>query len=85
MMVLDKQKAKQKNRWRTPEKRLLLAGVLFGSLGIILGMFSPVNHKKRKPKFRFGMPLAFIVQLFLLHRIYIFNANSMDLYWKIPF
>lgn len=85
MMIWDKRKSMQENSWRTPEKRLLTAGLLFGSLGIFLGMFPPVNHKKRKNKFRFGMSFTLMFQLFLLYQIYIFSANSMDLYWKIPF
>jgi uncharacterized membrane protein YsdA (DUF1294 family) len=85
MMLLDKQKSKQKDSWRTPEKRLLIAGLLFGSLGITLGIFPPINHKKRKNKFRIGMPLAFIIHLFLLYQIYIFSTDSMDLFWNIPF
>lgn len=85
MMVLDKQKSKSKTTWRTPEKQLLIAGLLFGSFGIVLGMFPPVNHKKRKNKFRYGMPLTFIIQLFLVYQLYIFSTKSMDLYWKVPF
>lgn len=85
MMIWDKRKSMQENTWRTPEKRLLIAGLLFGGLGITLGMFPPVNHKKRKNKFRYGMPFAFIIQAFLIYQIYIFSVNSMDLYWKIPF
>ncbi len=85
MMIWDKRKAIKENVWRTPEKRLLITGLLFGSVGIIFGMFPPVNHKKRKNKFRFGMPLIFLIQFFILYQVYFFSVNSMDLYWKIPF
>lgn len=85
MMVLDKQKSKLQNAWRIPERRLLTAGLLFGSLGITLGMFPPVNHKKRKAIFRFGMSLTLIIQLFVLYQLYLFGIEKIDLYWKIPF
>ena len=84
-MVSDKRKSKQKNVWRISEKKLLTTGWAFGSLGISLGMLPPVNHKKRKNWFRYGMPIAAIIHILILYKIYTFAAITFNLYWKSPF
>ena len=62
LMIGDKRKAIQ-GKWRTSEYKLLITGCCFGSIGIILGMLPPVNHKKNKWKFSVLMPLVAIVQV----------------------
>jgi uncharacterized membrane protein YsdA (DUF1294 family) len=47
LMASDKQKARQQ-RYRTPERTLLLLAVLGGSWGILGGMLPPIHHKNRK-------------------------------------
>ena len=45
---VDKQKARR-NKWRIPEKTLILSAVIGGSVGAILGMrfFAPQNPKSQ--------------------------------------
>lgn len=57
---LDKQKAKQ-NRWRIPEKVLLGAAAIGGSVGAYVGM-QMFRHKTQKWKFKLGVPAIFAVQ-----------------------
>ena len=85
LMIWDKWKSKQKDAWRISEKQLLVSGMVFGSLGIIGGMFPPVHHKKRKKWFRYGMPVALIIQIYLAYEIYIWAMIRFNLYWKFPF
>lgn len=49
LMFYDKRRALQK-KWRVPEKRLLLTGILGGGLGGLTGM-RLFHHKTRKPRF----------------------------------
>jgi len=61
MYGLDKQKARM-NRWRIPEKVLLLLAVLGGSVGAYVSM-KMFRHKTQKPKFYLGVPLIFLLQI----------------------
>jgi len=49
---VDKQKARR-NKWRIPEKTLILSAVIGGSVGAILGMRF-FHHKTRKARFAIG-------------------------------
>jgi uncharacterized membrane protein YsdA (DUF1294 family) len=62
-MYSDKKKAK-KGYWRVPEQRLFIIAILFGSLGILIGM-RMFNHKTRHFKFVFGIPVILIIQIFI--------------------
>lgn len=66
---IDKWKAK-KNRWRIPEKTLLLLAAIGGSIGSWAGMMI-WRHKTKHLKFTIGVPLIFILQFALLIYIYI--------------
>lgn len=57
----DKSRARRRS-WRIPEKTLLGAAVIGGSVGALLGM-SVFHHKTRKPAFYIGVPLILIVQI----------------------
>lgn len=63
LMLIDKQKAK-KDRWRIPEKTLITAVLLGGSLGGIAGM-KLFRHKTKHPKFSIGLPVILAVQIVL--------------------
>ena len=64
LMLVDKIKAR-KNRWRIPERTLMLTAALGGSVGIHMGMFL-FRHKTRHPKFTLGIPAILTVQILLL-------------------
>ncbi len=61
---IDKLLAKSKGR-RISEKALLTLSVLGGSLGALLGMVI-FNHKTSKPKFRYTVPIIFIIYAIVL-------------------
>ena len=67
---IDKFKAK-KGKWRIPESTLLLLAVLGGSIGAWLGM-RVWRHKTQHKKFKYGIPVIFILQValcfYLLYR-----------------
>ncbi len=52
---VDKLLARMK-KWRISEQVLLLLAFLFGGMGALFGMVL-FNHKTRKTKFRFGVPV----------------------------
>lgn len=85
LMIWDKRKSMQKGAWRISEKQLLTSGWAFGSLGVIGGMLPPVHHKKRKKWFRFGMPLALLLQLYISYEIYKWATIRLNLYFEFPF
>ena len=64
LMLADKRKAR-KNRWRIPERTLILTALLGGSIGALLGMYT-FRHKTRHLKFTLGIPAILITQFFLV-------------------
>lgn len=56
----DKSRARR-HAWRIPEKVLMGAAVIGGSIGALLGM-SIFHHKTRKPKFYIGIPLIMLIE-----------------------
>lgn len=60
---LDKWKA-QKDKWRVPEKTLLLLAVIGGSIGALVGM-QLFRHKTKHAKFLIGVPVILALQLVL--------------------
>jgi len=64
LMGDDKRRAIMKSR-RIPEKVLLLAALIGGSLGELLGMLS-YHHKTRHKKFYIGVPVLLVVQVVAL-------------------
>lgn len=61
---IDKRKAR-KGQWRTPESTLLVLAAIGGSVGAWVGM-KVWHHKTLHPKFKYGIPAIFIIQVFLL-------------------
>lgn len=68
LMLADKLKAR-KNRWRIPERTLLLSAALGGSVGALVGMYM-FRHKTKHLKFTVGIPLILAAQIFLAIRIF---------------
>lgn len=60
---IDKLKAR-KGWWRIPETTLLLLAAIGGSIGAWLGM-KVWHHKTMHRKFRYGLPVIFLLQLAL--------------------
>lgn len=58
---VDKWKARQ-GRWRVPEATLLGLAALGGSAGAWVAM-QLFRHKTKKNKFRYGIPIMFVLQL----------------------
>lgn len=63
LMLEDKRRARKKLR-RIPERALLGAAVLGGSIGCFLGMYT-VRHKTLHLKFSVGIPLILAIQITL--------------------
>lgn len=63
LMLMDKQRARR-NRWRIPERTLLGAALLGGSIGALMGMYT-MHHKTRHLKFTLGVPAILIAQIAL--------------------
>ena len=61
LLGVVKQKARR-NKWRIPEKTLILSAVIGGSVGAILGMRF-FHHKTRKARFAIGVPVILLVQI----------------------
>lgn len=65
LFTIDKIKSKR-GMWRTPERMLFLSAVLGGSVGALAGIFL-LRHKSRKPLFKIGVPIVFVIQIALLY------------------
>lgn len=71
LMGIDKNKARRK-AYRISELSLFLIAFLYGSLGIIAGMFL-FRHKIKKLKFILGLPLLLLLQISTI--IFILKLN----------
>ncbi|NLF34532.1 MAG: DUF1294 domain-containing protein [Clostridiales bacterium] len=60
LMGWDKRRARRGGR-RVPERVLLLAALLGGSPGAVLGMYC-FRHKTRHPRFSLGLPALLLLQ-----------------------
>lgn len=57
----DKRRARR-NKWRIPEKTLILLALLGGAPGALAGM-QVFRHKTRKNLFRIGVPCILLLQI----------------------
>lgn len=64
LMGIDKRRAIQ-HRWRISERTLFLVALLFGCIGVEIGMYV-FRHKTQHRSFRIGLPLILILQLLLV-------------------
>ena len=51
-----------KKRRRVSESTLFLVAIVYGSLGILLGMYK-FKHKTLKNKFKYGIPIIIVLQI----------------------
>lgn len=65
IMYIDKRRAKER-KWRVSEKWIFLVALLFGSIGVIIGM-KAFRHKTKHLKFIVGIPAILIIQLYLVY------------------
>lgn len=61
MVRLDKRRARR-NEWRIRERTFFLWALVFGAVGILLGMYV-FRHKTRHRSFVIGMPIICILNL----------------------
>lgn len=66
LMWYDKHQSKKKGK-RIPENKLFLVAFAFGALGIYLGMKAPIYHKAAKAKFKWGIPLLFVLNVICIY------------------
>lgn len=64
LFAVDKYKARR-SLWRISERGLFLVCLLGGSIGGLFGIFL-LHHKRRKPLFRYGVPVVFLLHIILL-------------------
>lgn len=67
-MGIDKRRAIKK-AWRIPELTLLVTAFLGGGIGSLLGMYA-FRHKTKHMKFVLLLPLAAILELLSVLRLY---------------
>ncbi|MGH4052316.1 MAG: DUF1294 domain-containing protein [Clostridium sp.] len=63
VMYSDKKKSR-KGKWRTPENTLFTIAIVYGALGIFMGM-RLFRHKTKHNKFVIGIPAILIVQILI--------------------
>ena len=68
-MMIDKRRAIQ-GKWRISEKTLFTIAILFGSLGIGLGM-KQFRHKTKHKSFVVGIPTITVLQVIAVIVFYI--------------
>lgn len=73
IMLTDKRKAIN-NRWRIPEKSMIVVAILGGSLGVYAGM-QLFRHKTKHTKFYIGVPLILAVQIIISVFIFIWTQK----------
>ena len=69
IVALDKNKAR-KRKWRIPEKTFFIFAILGGSPGVYIGMLL-WRHKTRHWYFMLGIPVIFVLQLAVIHFIFL--------------
>ncbi len=66
VMCYDKFQSKHKGS-RVSEAGLWLLALVLGASGIYVGMQIPLYHKASKHKFKYGIPLCIILNLFVVY------------------
>jgi uncharacterized membrane protein YsdA (DUF1294 family) len=68
LMWYDKFQSKHKGS-RISENTLFIIAVIFGALGIYLGMKAPIYHKAAKAKFKWGIPFLIALNIVCIYLI----------------
>jgi len=69
LMWFDKRRSRKKGMDRIPEGVLFFIAILFGSIGVYLGMYT-FRHKTLKWYFTLGIPLILLQQAICLYALY---------------
>ncbi|CAN2249617.1 DUF1294 domain-containing protein [Bacillus vallismortis] len=64
VMGADKRRARQ-HKWRISEDSLWLIAIVFGALGVWLGM-QTFRHKTKHASFKYGVPLLLVIEAILI-------------------
>lgn len=75
MMGLDKRRA-IKRRWRIPERKLFGIALIFGSIGVLIGMYV-FRHKTRHLSFAIGIPAILVIQLLAISLLFTWNRQRI--------
>lgn len=75
LMGIDKRRA-IKRRWRIPERKLFWTALLFGSIGVLIGMYV-FRHKTRHLSFAIGIPAILVIQLLALSLLFSWNRQRV--------
>lgn len=75
-MGIDKRRA-IRHKWRISERTLFLLALLFGSIGVLTGMYV-FRHKTKHLSFSIGIPAILVVQLLLLTLLYSWNLRRIQ-------
>ena len=68
IVTVHDKSAAQKGAWRVKERTLMLISALGGAPAMYLTMLT-IHHKTRKPLFMIGIPVIFIIELFLFFAV----------------
>lgn len=71
IMLLDKNKSKKNGAERISEGMLFFLATIFGSVGVLAGMFA-FRHKTQKWYFLIGIPFLILQNMALLYLVYLF-------------
>lgn len=75
IMGIDKRRARR-GGWRIREKTLFMIALLFGSVGILAGMYV-FRHKTKHLSFSIGIPAVIVLQLLVIGLFFSWNIRRM--------
>ncbi|MCD8104633.1 MAG: DUF1294 domain-containing protein [Lachnospiraceae bacterium] len=76
LMGMDKLRARRR-KWRISERTIFIIALLFGSIGIFIGMHI-FHHKTKKLRFSIGIPVIMAAQLLLVGAACLWNRQQME-------
>lgn len=69
-MMIDKKRA-IKHQYRISERTLWITAILFGALGLFIGMKN-FRHKTKHASFKYGLPILSVLELGIV--LYVLNV-----------
>lgn len=70
LMMIDKKRA-IKHQYRISERTLWITAILFGALGLFIGMKN-FRHKTKHASFKYGLPILSVLELGIV--LYVLNV-----------